>query len=190
MEPYAALGGHCPLMARKFLPDTSQAVLNLITDCKTRLRITVLEDCLDRAARRLHWLQSLQLDAGGVAGQQGALTHGWAQHTGPGQGKGVGRRRALQAAWTGAGAASTQAWGAQPVGAPGQGPQLAEGLLRAEAGPALAVGPRWEGALRLGVPELHAALQAGAAMGQQWVQELWEELEAPGDDPLHRHLLP
>ena len=183
MEPYAALGGHCPLLARKFLPDTSQAVLNLITDCKTRLRITVLEDCLDGAARRLHRLQSRQLDAGGVAGQQGGLDHGWEQHTGPGQGKGVGRRRALQAEWTAAGAASSRAGGAQPVGDFGQRPQLG-------AGPAVVVGLGWEGGLRLGVPELQAALRAGGAMGQQRVQELWEELEAPGVETLQRHLLP
>ena len=94
LEPYAALGGWCPMLARKFLPDTAQAVLSLVTDCKTRLRITVLEDCAEGATRRLLRLQaqgpgSDRGSDGGSAGWSdvgsdgGGVRSPWEQEVGP-----------------------------------------------------------------------------------------------------------
>ena len=50
---FTALGPQCPLLARKFPPDTTEAVLNLLSDCKTRLKILVLEDCRRHFHRQL-----------------------------------------------------------------------------------------------------------------------------------------
>ena len=52
-SPYAPLGPQCPLLARKFPPETAEAVLNLLSDCKNRLKILHLEDCQRHHMRRL-----------------------------------------------------------------------------------------------------------------------------------------
>lgn len=51
--PYLALGPQCPLMARKFAPETAAAVQRLLSDCKSRLRILTPEDCQKAMQRRL-----------------------------------------------------------------------------------------------------------------------------------------
>lgn len=43
--PYAALGYQCPLLARKFSKDVAQHVLDLMTDCSSRLNISRLMQC-------------------------------------------------------------------------------------------------------------------------------------------------
>lgn len=40
------MGGGCPLFARKFLPDSSRAVLALLRDCTNKLGILSNEFCL------------------------------------------------------------------------------------------------------------------------------------------------
>ena len=42
----AIMGGGCPLFARKFLPDSSRAVLALLRDCTNKLSILSSEFCL------------------------------------------------------------------------------------------------------------------------------------------------
>lgn len=53
VEPYAPLGPQCPLLARKFPPDTAEAVLRLLSDCKNRLKILYAEDCQQNLQRQL-----------------------------------------------------------------------------------------------------------------------------------------
>ena len=62
----------------------AQAVFNLVTDCKSRLRIAVLEDCTNGARRRLSAAQgaSMELDSSrhGAAGTRvllGQPAEGW-----------------------------------------------------------------------------------------------------------------
>ena len=44
--PYAAtLGPQCPLLARKFAPETAELVHDVITDCTARLNISRLHVC-------------------------------------------------------------------------------------------------------------------------------------------------
>ena len=149
MEPYAALGGHCPLLARKFLPDTAQAVLNLVTDCKTRLRITVLQDCLDGAARRLLGMQERQLGGGGAAASQprgSGRDLRWDVHEEEVElGKHLGRRRHLQAV--------PGSWVArpEPIGAREQGSARGSGHDGDPQAPGYGLG------VGMGVAELQAA---------------------------------
>lgn len=45
-EPYAnSLGYQCPLLARKFAPETASHIHGLITDCSSRLNISRISGC-------------------------------------------------------------------------------------------------------------------------------------------------
>lgn len=50
---YAPLGPQCPLLARKFPPETAQVVDRLLSDCKNRLKILFLDDCRRHVRRRM-----------------------------------------------------------------------------------------------------------------------------------------
>ncbi len=49
-EYSATLGPQCPLFARKFAPETSQAITTLVSECKNRLKIVHGNECHNRLA--------------------------------------------------------------------------------------------------------------------------------------------
>ena len=67
-DTYSALGPQCPLLARKFPPETAEAVLRLLSDCKSRLKILLGQDCAPQLRRRLHGMA-------GVSSHEVQLNH-------------------------------------------------------------------------------------------------------------------
>lgn len=42
------LGPQCPLLARKFAPETASAITKLMSECKNRLKILHSSECITR----------------------------------------------------------------------------------------------------------------------------------------------
>lgn len=49
-EYSGTLGPQCPLFARKFAPETAQAITTLVSECKNRLKIVHGNECHNRLA--------------------------------------------------------------------------------------------------------------------------------------------